>query len=61
MAADIRIPGRDLALLRKTAVSMRMDGVGYYPASGFVHVDVGRIRPWSLVRTFGFIFADASE
>jgi uncharacterized protein YcbK (DUF882 family) len=46
MATDIRIPGRDLALLRKTALSMKSGGVGYYPSSDFVHVDVGRVRSW---------------
>jgi uncharacterized protein YcbK (DUF882 family) len=46
MAADIRIPGRDLSLLRKTALSMKGGGVGYYPESNFVHVDVGRVRNW---------------
>jgi uncharacterized protein YcbK (DUF882 family) len=46
MATDIRIPGKDLALLRKTALSMKAGGVGYYPSSNFVHVDVGRVRSW---------------
>jgi uncharacterized protein YcbK (DUF882 family) len=45
MAADIRVSGRDLALLRKVAVAMQSGGVGYYP-SQFVHVDVGRVRTW---------------
>ena len=45
-AADIRIPGRELSLLRKTALSMKAGGVGYYPESDFVHVDVGRVRTW---------------
>jgi len=46
MAADIRIPARSLALLRKTAMSVKAGGVGYYPASQFVHIDVGRVRTW---------------
>jgi uncharacterized protein YcbK (DUF882 family) len=46
MATDIRVPGRALALLRKTALSMKAGGVGYYPSSDFVHVDVGRVRSW---------------
>jgi len=25
---------------------MRGGGVGYYPASDFVHTDVGRVRYW---------------
>ena len=45
-AVDIRIPGRALSLLRKTALSMKAGGVGYYPSSNFVHVDVGRVRSW---------------
>jgi len=45
-AIDIRIPGRSLSLLRKTALSMKAGGVGYYPSSNFVHVDVGRVRSW---------------
>jgi uncharacterized protein YcbK (DUF882 family) len=46
MAADVRVPGRNLDLLRRTAISIRAGGVGYYPASQFVHVDVGRVRTW---------------
>jgi uncharacterized protein YcbK (DUF882 family) len=46
MAADIRIPGRSLALLRRTAISLKSGGVGYYPESQFVHVDIGRVRAW---------------
>ena len=46
MAVDIRVPGRPLILLRNAALSERAGGVGYYPQSDFVHVDVGRIRRW---------------
>lgn len=45
-AVDIRIPGRGLSLLRKTALSMKAGGVGYYPSSNFVHLDIGRVRSW---------------
>ena len=45
-AVDIRIPGRALSLLRKTALAMKAGGVGYYPSSDFVHVDIGRVRSW---------------
>jgi uncharacterized protein YcbK (DUF882 family) len=45
MAADIRVPGRTLELIRKAAISLKSGGVGYYP-SQFVHVDVGRVRTW---------------
>lgn len=46
MAIDIRIAGRSLAAIHNTALSLRGGGVGYYPASDFVHVDVGRVRTW---------------
>ena len=45
-AMDIRIPGVDLAHLRNAALDLQRGGVGYYPASDFVHVDVGRVRRW---------------
>jgi uncharacterized protein YcbK (DUF882 family) len=45
-AVDIRVPGRDLPLLRRVALVLRGGGVGYYPQSDFVHVDVGRVRTW---------------
>lgn len=45
-AIDVRIPGRDLAQLRKAAMAMRSGGVGYYPDSQFVHMDTGRVRYW---------------
>lgn len=45
-AIDIRIPGRDLAYLRDSALSLKRGGVGYYPKSQFVHVDTGRVRSW---------------
>jgi uncharacterized protein YcbK (DUF882 family) len=46
MAIDIRIAGLDLGSLRDAALGMRAGGVGYYPSSDFVHVDVGRVRRW---------------
>jgi uncharacterized protein YcbK (DUF882 family) len=45
-AVDIRIRGRAISLLRKTALSMKAGGVGYYPSSDFIHVDIGRVRSW---------------
>lgn len=47
MASDIRLEGVELAHLRKAALSLGRGGVGYYPASGFVHVDTGRVRQWT--------------
>ena len=46
MAIDIRVPGRPLLLVRDAALTERAGGVGYYPQSDFVHVDIGRIRRW---------------
>jgi uncharacterized protein YcbK (DUF882 family) len=46
MAIDIRIAGCKLADLRETAIALKAGGVGYYPKSNFVHVDVGRVRYW---------------
>ncbi|MEO6421790.1 MAG: YcbK family protein [Candidatus Nitrotoga sp.] len=45
-ATDIRVPGRDLIKVRRAAFMLRGGGVGYYPGSDFVHVDVGRVRQW---------------
>lgn len=46
MAIDIRLADRALDVLHATARDLRLGGVGYYPASDFVHVDVGRVRYW---------------
>ncbi|HUY67892.1 MAG TPA: DUF882 domain-containing protein [Alphaproteobacteria bacterium] len=46
MAIDIRLPGTSLSHLHRTALAMRRGGVGYYPTSDFVHVDVGPVRRW---------------
>jgi|TARA_Y100001973_G_C5133906_1_gene299299 uncharacterized protein YcbK (DUF882 family) len=45
-AADIRIPGVDIATLNRLALAIGVGGVGIYPNNGFVHVDVGRVRQW---------------
>ena len=45
-AIDIRVPGRPLAAVHQIALAMQAGGVGYYPKSDFVHVDVGRVRRW---------------
>jgi uncharacterized protein YcbK (DUF882 family) len=46
-ASDIRVEGVELADLHKAALSLGAGGVGYYPVSNFVHVDVGRVRTWN--------------
>jgi len=45
-AIDLNLPGTRLATVRKTAMSLNAGGVGFYPASDFVHVDTGRVRHW---------------
>ena len=37
---------RSVAALRDAALSLKGGGVGYYAASQFVHIDVGRVRRW---------------
>ncbi|MGC1303658.1 MAG: DUF882 domain-containing protein [Caulobacteraceae bacterium] len=46
MAIDIRLPDVQLAHLHKAALLLQRGGVGYYPASDFIHVDVGPVRHW---------------
>jgi uncharacterized protein YcbK (DUF882 family) len=45
-AIDIRIPGIPTSKLRDVALSLHRGGVGFYPKSEFVHVDVGPVRRW---------------
>jgi len=45
-AIDVRLPGRPLWAVRQVATALRAGGVGYYPRSQFVHLDVGSVRHW---------------
>jgi len=45
-AVDLRMPGIDTLKLRKAALALARGGVGYYPHSDFIHLDVGRVRQW---------------
>lgn len=45
-AIDVRVPGLQTAVYRDAALKLERGGVGYYPDSNFVHVDVGRVRRW---------------
>lgn len=45
-AVDLRVEGIGLNDVRRAAISLRGGGVGYYPKSNFVHVDVDRVRTW---------------
>lgn len=49
MAIDIRVAGRSLAALHNAALAQRGGGVGYYPKSDFVHLDIGRVRAWQQI------------
>lgn len=45
-AIDIRVPGVSTVTLRNAALALHAGGVGFYPVSQFVHVDVGPVREW---------------
>ncbi len=45
-AIDIQVPGVRTLALRNAALAIGAGGVGYYPTSRFVHVDVGPVREW---------------
>jgi len=45
-AMDIRFPGVPVFRIRQAARSLNMGGVGFYPRSGFVHIDTGPVRYW---------------
>lgn len=46
-AVDIKLGGVSLGYVGKAAKHLARGGVGYYPGSGFVHVDSGDVRYWS--------------
>ncbi len=45
-AVDIYVPHVSLRKVRDIAIGLGQGGVGYYPGSNFVHVDVGPVRTW---------------
>lgn len=45
-AIDIHVSDVSMARIRETAIRMQRGGVGFYPASNFVHLDVGSVRAW---------------
>jgi len=45
-AIDVFLPRGELGQLRRAALTLDAGGVGYYPRSGFVHVDSGPVRTW---------------
>ncbi|MBX9760595.1 MAG: DUF882 domain-containing protein, partial [Beijerinckiaceae bacterium] len=50
LAMDIHVPDVGTDRLRETAIRMQRGGVGFYPSSGFVHLDVGNVRAWPRMR-----------
>jgi len=46
-AVDFRLSGVKTKSLRTWARRLRLGGVGYYRADGFVHVDTGPVRYWA--------------
>ena len=46
-ASDIQLPGCNIDTLHNAALALAEGGVGYYPRSGFVHVDTGKVRQWA--------------
>ena len=46
-AIDIRLSDRSLGQMHRAALALEAGGVGYYPDSNFIHLDVGRVRRWS--------------
>lgn len=45
-AIDLILPNRDMRQVRRAALALESGGVGYYPRSGFVHLDCGPFRTW---------------
>lgn len=45
-AVDVALSDRSVEQIGQKAEAMRFGGVGYYPKSGFVHLDTGRVRRW---------------
>ncbi len=45
-AMDSTMPGMSMEKVREVAMRLQMGGVGYYPGTNFVHIDVGGVRHW---------------
>lgn len=46
-AVDFRVHGVSVDRLHRWARALRLGGVGYYPSSGFIHIDTDRVRYWT--------------
>jgi uncharacterized protein YcbK (DUF882 family) len=45
-AIDVILPDADVRQVRRAGMALQAGGVGYYPRSGFVHLDCGPFRTW---------------
>lgn len=45
-AIDVRLNDINAKAIRQAAIKLGAGGVGYYPRSGFVHMDSGSFRTW---------------
>lgn len=45
-AMDVMLPDRTAAQIGAEGLALKRGGVGYYPTSGFVHLDTGPVRFW---------------
>ncbi len=45
-AMDTTMPGMPMERIREIGMRLQRGGVGYYPSSNFVHLDVGGVRYW---------------
>ncbi len=45
-AVDLALKGISTKEIHELATQIHVGGIGYYPESGFVHIDVGPVRNW---------------
>ena len=45
-AMDTTMPGLNMSQIREIGMKLQYGGVGWYPRSPFVHLDVGSVRSW---------------